>query len=233
MATRRSDHQAINLRVSVLGRWKFARRSGDDGAFKFANEFCLLNVLFATLGAKMKRTRLVTAVVVVLICVNLFSVASVAQNSRYTPEEVISGTQWSYSEFLVNKLLNQCRVQLETQAINGSRSILDVSVLSKGSLVFAIKDSDWKNQINSVFGWSVGKEFDEVLLHLKDGRLPTKANIPLPEVFLIWLPKDQEILLKAFFCDRRVGCQRRWFGLQGLEIAWTVESMQKLKRVNY
>jgi hypothetical protein len=163
------------------------------------SRFCLLNVLFATLGAKMKRTRLVTAVVVVLICVNLFSVASVAQNSRYTPEEVISGTQWSYSEFLVNKLLNQCRVQLETQAINGSRSILDVSVLSKGSLVFAIKDSDWKNQINSVFGWSVGKEFGEVLLHLKDGRLPTKANIPLPEVFLIRLPKDQEILLKAFF----------------------------------
>ena len=36
--TRRSEHQAINWRVSVLGRWKFAGRSRDGGAFKFAND---------------------------------------------------------------------------------------------------------------------------------------------------------------------------------------------------
>ena len=44
-----------------------------------------------------------------------------------------------------------------------------------------------------------------MLLHLKDGRLPTAGEIVLPEVFLIGLPKDQEILLKAFFASEDMG----------------------------
>ena len=74
-----------------------------------------------------------------------------------------------YSEWFEDGALQQCHVQLETQAINGSNSIITVSVLSKGSLVLAIKDDDWKNQINLTWGWSVGREFGSVLLHLKAG----------------------------------------------------------------
>ena len=40
---------------------------------------------------------------------------------------------------------------------------------SKGSIVLAIKDDDWTNQINLIFGWTVGKTFGKVLLHLGDG----------------------------------------------------------------
>ena len=64
-----------------------------------------------------------------------------------------------------------------------------------------------------------------MLLHLKDGRLPTKANIPLSEVFLIRLPKDQEILLKAFLSTERLGVSvdgmvyKAW-DLPGLSKAW-------------
>jgi hypothetical protein len=94
---------------------------------------------------------------------------------------------------------------LETQAINGSRSTISVDVLSKGSLVLVIRDNDWKHRINLVFGWTVGKEFSKVLLHLKDGRLATAGEIVLTEVFLIRLPKDQEILLNAFFASEDIG----------------------------
>jgi hypothetical protein len=44
-----------------------------------------------------------------------------------------------------------------------------------------------------------------VLLHLKDGRLATAGEIVLTEVFLIRLPKDQEILLNAFFASEDIG----------------------------
>ena len=170
------------------------------------------------------------ALVVSLIFVNVFSIASEAQSSRYTPDEKIAGTHWFYSEWFENDALNQCRVLLETQAFNGSRSTIAISVLSKGSLVLAIKDNDWKNQINLTFGWSVGKEFGKVLLHLKDGRLATAGKIVLPEVFLIGLPKDQEIMLKAFFASEDMGVSvegliyKAW-NTPGLSKAW-----QRLKK---
>jgi hypothetical protein len=66
-------------------------------------------------------------------------------------------------QIFCKRFTEQRRVQLETQAVNGSRSTVNVSIVSKDSLVFAIKDDDWKNQINSVFGGSVGKEFGKVL----------------------------------------------------------------------
>jgi hypothetical protein len=122
-------------------------------------------------------------------------------------------------------------VVLETQAINGSRSTISVDVLSKGSLVLAIRDNDWKHRINLVFGWTVGKEFSKVLLHLKDGRLATAGEIVLTEVFLIRLPKDKEILLNAFFCERRYRRQCCGLGLQGVEYTWVVEGMAEIEEV--
>jgi hypothetical protein len=104
--------------------------------------------------------------------------------SHYTPDEIIPGTHWMYSEWFENGALQQCRVQLETLAVNGSHSTINVSVLSKGSLVLAIKDDDWKHRINSVFGWSAGKQFTKVLLHLKDGRIPATAEIVCLRCFL-------------------------------------------------
>lgn len=121
-------------------------------------------------------------------------------------------------------------MQLETHAVNGSRSTITVSILSKGSLVLTIKDDDWENQINLTFGWSVGKEFDKVLVHLKDGRLATAGKIVLPKVFLIGLPKDQEILLEAFFASEHMGVSveglvyKAW-NTPGLSKAW-----QRLKQ---
>jgi hypothetical protein len=38
MDARRDDDQAVNLRASVLTRWKFAGRSRDGGAFELAND---------------------------------------------------------------------------------------------------------------------------------------------------------------------------------------------------
>ncbi len=128
-----------------------------------------------------------------------------------------------YSEWFENGALKQCHVQLETQAVNGSHSTITISVLSKGSLVLAIKDDDWKNQINLTWGWSVGREFGAVLLHLKDGRLATTGKIVLPEVFLIGLPKDQEILLKAFFAAEHIGVS-----IEGLIYkAWNTPGLSK------
>ena len=95
-----------------------------------------------------------------LIFVTVFSIASEAQSSRYTPDEKNPGTHWLYSEWFENGALNQCHVQMETQAINGSHSTITISVLSKGSLVLAINVDDWKNQINLTWGWSVGDSFN-------------------------------------------------------------------------
>jgi hypothetical protein len=178
-----------------------------------------------------KLIEIVTALVISLVCVNVSTIASKAQGSRYIDEK-IPGTKWIYSDNFVSGVLNQCRVGLDTQAVNGSHSFITVDVLSKGSLVLAIRDDDWKNQINLTFGWSVGKEFDKVLLHLKDGRLATSGKIALPEVFLIGLPKDQEILLEAFFASEDMGVS-----VEGLIYkAWNTprlsKAWQRLKKCN-
>ena len=70
-----------------------------------------------------------------------------------------------------------------------------------------------------------------MLLHLKDGRLATSGKIVLPEVFLIALPKNQEILLKAFFASEGMDVSvegliyKVWNNMPGLSKAW-----QRLKK---
>jgi hypothetical protein len=117
----------------------------------------------------------------------------------WTADEPVADTAWVYNERYMNKRRNQCQIETHTKATNGSDSTLTVAVLSKGSLVLVIRDSDWQRRIKTDFEWKVGQQYQNVMIH--QGQLMTSGRAISDEEFWIALPKQQEIWLRAFFTE--------------------------------
>ena len=156
------------------------------------------------------------------------SVTFAQKLTGWTDGEVVSGTDWVYTQRYEAGKLVQCQVDIEAPVVDGTVSRVSIAVLSKGTALIIVDDSDWRNRIDIDFGWEEGLHFDNILLFSGKEKIPAFGKIAA-DIFAIQ-PQRERIFLYDSFSIVVDGITMKMFNVPKMSIAWKWLSRCQLRK---